>query len=635
MFKNVSNSLVNMLGKAEAGNDFIIKEEIFRLVDFRSDIEISYEEYDGVKVDYDGEKAVIGYDSKSNLARAYFLLALNISKSDKPFHIWQKRHFKTLGVSLDVARGGAPTVEAIKEYIVKMAALGYNLLTIYLEDMFELKEYPRFGYMRGRYSLEELKEIDDFGHQFGVEVVPGFETLGHMEQYLQWQEADPVRNGGRLLLVDNEKTYEFIECIVKTLRSTFRTNRIYAYMDEAEGLNLGRYMKIHGIQDEEEVFFRHLRKVISICEKYYFKPAVPLDMVFRFASKTNAYYDLDVVFPRELLERIPKNMNTVAWSYSVTNRADMERYGDAEGYYRLFLNKHRELCPTCEFFTAIWCWEGFFEDTEFTIDSSVPAMRNAVKNHFEEIIVTTWGDQGTETNIIKQTPSTLPIYSEYCFRGLECTMDDIIEVSTYLTKMPYQNKINLMNKMHGDFHDCQKINKSLIYGDILYNLIDLKYDYSKVSADYKEGAALCRQYIQDDPRNKEYYHFCLLSFEIGILKLDLLENLRKKYLERDMEYLKKAVYEYIPDIIKNTNEFYNVFQKNWDETNKSFGSENGQIRLGGVVRRAEYVAKRIEKYINGEISKLEELEQEVLLSERETYNHGFRKNTTANISGIV
>ena len=613
-----------------------IKEAIFQLVDFKSDVEISYEAYDGVKVAYDGEKVVIGYNCKSNLARAYFLLALNLSKQNAPFHICQKRRFKTLGVSLDVARGGVPTVEAIKVYLVKMAALGYNRLALYLEDMIELKDYPRFGYMRGRYSLEELKEIDDFGDQFGIEVVPCIQTLGHMGQYLQWQEADPIRNGNGILLVDHEKTYEFIEYVIRNMRDTFRTNRIYTCMDEAEGLHLGKYLKIHGPQNGVEVFLRHLKRVIAICEKYGFRPYADADVLFRFASKTNAYYDLDVEFPKELLENIPSNVDTIAWSYAVPEEIDMEHYGiDAEGYYRLFLNKHRELCPTCEFHTAIRCWEGFFEDTEFTIESSVPAMRNAVKEQFEEVVVTTWGDQGTETNFLKQTPGSLPIYSEHCFRGADCTMEDIIQVSTFLTKLPYQNKIKLMSNMQGEFHICQKINKSLIYGDILYNLIDLKYDYNKVSAEYAEGAALCRQYIQEDPRNKEYYHFCLLSFEIGRLKLELFENLRKKYKENDREYLAKAAYEYIPDIIRYTNEFYEIFQKNWDETNKPFGSENGQIRLGGVVRRAEYVAQRMDKYVRGEIDKLEELEQEVLLNPRVTYDHGFRKNTTANISGIV
>jgi len=39
-----------------------------------------------------------------------------------------------------------------------------------MEDSFELPDEPYFGYMRSRYSEEELCEIDDFAYMFGIEV---------------------------------------------------------------------------------------------------------------------------------------------------------------------------------------------------------------------------------------------------------------------------------------------------------------------------------------------------------------------------------------------------------------------------------------------------------------------------------
>ena len=53
-------------------------------------------------------------------------------------------------------------LEGIKEYMRYMAAMGYNQLQLYLEDMYEMPEkYKHFGYMRGRYSTEELKEMEN------------------------------------------------------------------------------------------------------------------------------------------------------------------------------------------------------------------------------------------------------------------------------------------------------------------------------------------------------------------------------------------------------------------------------------------------------------------------------------------
>lgn len=623
----------------------IIKNEVFKLLDFKCDVEISYEKFDGVRVSYDGRKAVIGYNSKSDLARGFFLLAMNLSKVSKPFGICQKRHFKTLGIQLDVSRGGAPTIEALKNYIVNMASLGYNSLVLYMEDMFQMEKYPRFGYMRGRYSAQELKELDAYAYSFGVELIPAVEVLAHLGQYFQWQEAAPISNGAGALMVDTDETYEFIEEIAKTLRGIFRTNRVFSYMDEAVSMFGGKFQKLHGTDvDRMEVFLKHLKKTASIFEKYGFRPCVCGDMFFWLTSKNGQYMDLDIEFSNELKNSIPKDIDLLGWIYGIPHQFDMEGRGlSQEQCYKIFFDKYRELSETCVFLGGMQTWEGFFEDTQFTMYSSHPAMKNCLKTGVEEVFISTWGDQGQETNLIKQTKGMLPLYSEYCFRGLDCTPDDIAQVSTYLTKLPFENRVNLMERLNGrfypesqnpmeilHFHDCQKLNKSLFYADVLYDLVDIKYDYNTLMKDYTEGEALCKKYIIEDASNKDYYEFCRLSFEVGIMKLEIFQNLRKKYRENDMDYIKRVAYEYIPRIIKCTEEFYNIFQKNWDETNKSFGSELHQIRLGGVIKRAEYVAKKLDKYIKCEINKLEELEQSVIISKNRMYNRNFHKVTTAN-----
>ena len=65
--------------------------------------------------------------------------------------------------------------------------------------------------MRGRYTKEELKEIDSYASGFGIEVFPAIQTLGHMERYMHWDEAFPVRDTMHCLLVGEQKTYELIE----------------------------------------------------------------------------------------------------------------------------------------------------------------------------------------------------------------------------------------------------------------------------------------------------------------------------------------------------------------------------------------------------------------------------------------
>ena len=120
-----------------------------------------------------------------------------------------------------MSRGGVMRVERVKEFIEKLAFYGADYAMLYTEDVYELEEYPHFGYARGRYTDSELMEIDAYASELGIEMIPCIQTLGHMEKYLSWKEAEPVKDTGSVLLVDAEETYKLIECMIKKMRKVF------------------------------------------------------------------------------------------------------------------------------------------------------------------------------------------------------------------------------------------------------------------------------------------------------------------------------------------------------------------------------------------------------------------------------
>ena len=67
---------------------------------------------------------------------------------------------------VDCSRNAVPNVSTLKKLIRRMALMGYHALLLYTEDTYELEGYPYFGYMRGRYTREELKEIDGYAEKF-------------------------------------------------------------------------------------------------------------------------------------------------------------------------------------------------------------------------------------------------------------------------------------------------------------------------------------------------------------------------------------------------------------------------------------------------------------------------------------
>lgn len=85
---------------------------------------------------------------------------------------------------LDMSRNAVVKVEKLKEYIDYTAMMGLNTVTLYLENLYEMPDYPYFGYMCGRYTKEELKAIDDYAYKYGIEVYPVIQTLEHLERYL-------------------------------------------------------------------------------------------------------------------------------------------------------------------------------------------------------------------------------------------------------------------------------------------------------------------------------------------------------------------------------------------------------------------------------------------------------------------
>ena len=65
--------------------------------------------------------------------------------------------------------------------------MGLNMLMVYCEDSFEVKNQPYFGYMRSKYSQEELKELDTYASLFGIEMIPCVQTLAHLTDTLRWE----------------------------------------------------------------------------------------------------------------------------------------------------------------------------------------------------------------------------------------------------------------------------------------------------------------------------------------------------------------------------------------------------------------------------------------------------------------
>jgi hypothetical protein len=86
---------------------------------------------------------------------------------------------------------------------------------------------------------------------------------------------------------------------------------------------------------------------------------------------------------------------------------------------------------------------------------------------------------------------------------------------------------------------------------------------------------------------------------------------RKAYKTGDIAEMKALANRY-ELAIEKLDAFAESFRYRWEKENKPFGWEVQDIRLGGLRQRLQTCLDKIYRYINGEISKIEELEEEVL-----------------------
>ena len=105
--------------------------------------------------------------------------------------------------------------------------------------------------------------------------------------------------------------------------------------------------------------------------------------------------------------------------------------------------------------------------------------------------------------------------------------------------------------------------------------------------------------------------FYKLLVKILKIKAHLGIKIRNGYKKDD----KKGLLVYASEteqLIELYKEFHKSFCEIWNKTNKAFGMEFTEERLGGMILRFSSVAQRLKDYSQGRIEIIEELEEDVL-----------------------
>lgn len=536
------------------------------------------------------------------LARAFFLTVLKEKKGENCYTIEEKAHFSRCGRLLDVSRNGVLRVDAFKRYINYMVTLGMNVVILYMEDTFTVEEYPYLGYMRGRYSLEELKEIDDYAYNLGVEIIPYMESLGHMEQYIRWGEEHIKLQTASddVMLADDDDTYKFIETCLRTFKRTFRSENVFLGIDEAPMMTRGKYYDLHGPSDFCTVYMRHIRRICDICKEIGYTPGVPTDMICALFSPSKRYHDVNLKFDEAVKSEIPENLVLMYWNYG-------------RDTYDPGIKAHQSLDREVMFLGGGQNWFGYLPWYAVMADNAHKGLRASLENGVDFVATSTFGDDGCETNHFLSV-NDLAYYSEYCYKGLDCTEDDIFSAAELISGISEEDAqvlfgINLRIDDATPTWDQQTVFlKDLLYSDILYEigtpaknceivLPKMKANVEKLKANPEKCGGL--------------YEYVYHLQAIITTKAELRINLRKEYQSGNREYIKTVCEETLPELIEHHEKFYEMLRAMWYRDYKPFGLEVLTKRFGGYVQRMKDIKMRMEEYLGGG-EPIWELEEKVL-----------------------
>lgn len=499
------------------------------------------------------------------------------------------------GAMLDCSRNGVMRPEQVKRFASILRRFGYNALLLYTEDTYEIEGEPFFGYMRGRYSIAELQDIDDYCASIGVELIPCIQVLAHLRQIFRWPPYRDIHDIDDIMLVDEKKSEELIEKMIRSCRKAFRSHHIQLGMDEAGHLGRGKHQDLFGAEGASDILLRHINRVTEIAARYDFKPLMWADMFYKLANH-GYYFGHNIVFRQDVRDKLPKEMHLVYWDYYQT---DGKMYTD-------MMKSGKTLDPELWYAGGAWTWMGFVPQNRFSLKTQRLAMKAAREQDIHNVLITCWGDDGAECNFFSVLPT---LFACRKFYEGETNMGKIAEEFQQITGESFHAFLHLDDPNLIAHSPICAANPSrwALYNDPFLRLLDTRVQ-PEGAADYKKVTRRLHYYAKHTAYPKLFDMEAKLSDFLSI-KYDLGVRTKKAYDEG-----KEAVSAILPDYRlaqKKLKIFFEAYRDLWLEENKPFGWEVQAQRIGGVLLRLKDCEDRLSDFAAGKIDRIDELDAKV------------------------
>ena len=510
---------------------------------------------------------------------------------------FRKEHsFTRNGLMLDLSRNAVARLDMLKKLIRELAFMGHSWFMLYMEDVYEVEGEPYFGALRGRYSIQDLQELDRYAQLFDVTLVPCIQSLAHLDQFFMWESAAyKYKDIDDILNTGNAEVQALLTRMIASLRKAFSTDIIHIGMDEAHNLGRGRYLDENGLKTKAHILREHLHFMQNLCAEYHFKPIIWGDMFFKGYS--NVQEDAAIA--------IPESVDVMYWdydSYSAEHYAEQIRY-------------RRSIVKQTMFAGGAWRWTGYIPHHQKTLETGLAALAACRQEKVQNVIVTAWSDDGSEA------PLYTGMFGATLYAYLDCHPDyRQAEFAQYLllyTGIGFdawmrQGEPDLFEGTTGKNYDITP-SKYLLYQDplnskFLHYIATLTTDmdavYTRLEKEFAQDATRTNCSLQ-----KHIAEFYSLMMKALLYKWRLPLTIWEAYHNGNKPALQTAVDEKLVPLRNLLPLLAQARRQVWMDECKGFGCEVLDHRFGAMTMRLDAAIRIITDYIRGDIDRIDELEE--------------------------
>ncbi len=281
--------------------------------------------------------------------------------------IYDKPDVKVRAWQDDISRGPIPTLNFLKEEIVKLSSYKLNYFTLYTEHVFKLKKHPTLAPDDG-ITAEEISELTEFAKQYHVELIGNFQSFGHMEKILSKPGYEYLSENHHIISPALEDSYKFLGDVYSEVASAYKGRYFNINCDETFGLGEGKSKAMVDSMGIGGVYSYHINRIDKLLKPY--------------RKRILMWGDIVANHP-EIVKNLPKDMTIISWGYHDAASFDYAIKPLAKSGLNFWV------AP------GISCWSQVFPDERVATINIFNYIRDGVKYGARGVLNTSWDDDGT------------------------------------------------------------------------------------------------------------------------------------------------------------------------------------------------------------------------------------------------